>query len=223
MLFMRKILFVLISLYASVSVFAQKTEEIDGHKAVDLGLSVKWATCNIGANKPAEAGDYFSWGEVKTKKVYDWKNYAYCSGGAKSITKYCVLPAYGSTDGRKELGSADDAASANWGSEWRTPTMEEFNELMKKCKVKWMPNYRNTGVPGYKVTAKNGNFIFLPAVGFYQLQRTEDVGKCGHYATSSLYEKSNDSAYSVILDAARMEGSFDYRYYGISVRPVTAK
>ena len=96
MLFMRKILFVLMSLYASVSVFAQKTEEIDGHKAVDLGLSVKWATCNIGANKPAEAGDYFSWGEVKTKKVYDWKNYAYCSGGAKSITKYCVLPAYGS-------------------------------------------------------------------------------------------------------------------------------
>ena len=63
---MRKILIVLVSLFTSFNVFGQKTEEIGGRKSVDLGLSVKWATCNIGANKPAEAGDYLSWGEVKT-------------------------------------------------------------------------------------------------------------------------------------------------------------
>lgn len=220
-MFMKKILFFLVSLFMSFNVIGQKTEEVGGHKVVDLGLSVKWATCNVGANKPTEYGDYFAWGEVKAKKVYDWKNYAYCEGDAKSLNKYCLLPAYGSTDGAKVLASSDDAATANWGAEWRMPTADEFNELMKKCKVKWMPNYRNSGIPGYKVTAKNGNFIFLPAAGFYRLQRQEEAGKSGHYATSSLYEKANDNAYSVIIDAARMEGSFDNRYFGLPVRPVT--
>lgn len=222
-MFMKKILLVLCSLYTSISVSGQKTEDIGGYKAVDLGLSVKWATCNVGANKPTEYGDYYSWAEVKSKKIYDWKNYAYCEGSAKSLSKYCLLPAYGSVDGKKELGGADDAATANWGAEWRTPTLAEFSELMKKCQVKWMSNYRQTGIPGYKVTAKNGNFIFLPAAGFHRLQKVEDAGVRGHYATTTLHEKSNDNAYSVILDAARMEGSFDYRYYGMSVRPVTAK
>lgn len=220
---MKKILFVLMSLYASFSVFGQKTEEIGGHKAVDLGLSVKWATCNVGADKPMEYGSYFAWGEVNTKKIYDWKTYAHCSGDAKKLTRYCLLPAYGDVDGKNELGSADDAATANWGAEWRIPTMNEFSELMKKCQVKWMSNYRQSGIPGYKITAKNGNFIFLPAAGFYRIQKAEEVGVRGYYATTTLHDKANDNAYSVILDAKRLEGSFDNRCFGLSVRPVTAK
>ena len=69
--------------------------QINNHEYVDLGLSVKWATCNIGATTPEEYGDYFAWGEVEPKEYYEWSTYKYCNGLSSTFTKYCTNSDYG--------------------------------------------------------------------------------------------------------------------------------
>lgn len=152
------------------------------HEYVDLGLTsgTLWATCNVGANNPQDAGDYFAWGDTvgHGKDVPDgywfiWENYKWCevSGEYAHFTKYCSdssLGKDGFTDGEYELAPEDDAAYVNWGSEWRTPTKEQFDELLAECE--WtQTTYR--GVNGYEVTGPNGNTIFLPETGW----RMEDL------------------------------------------------
>ena len=99
---------------------------------VDLGLSVKWATFNVGANAPEEYGDYFAWGETTTKSIYDysWAKYKWCEGTENSFTKYCISSAHGEFDNKSTLEATDDVANVELGGAWRMPTKEEFAEAV---------------------------------------------------------------------------------------------
>ena len=188
----------------------------NGHEYVDLGLSVKWATCNVGASKPEESGDYFAWGETSPKSTYDWSTYKWCRGDDGNLTKYNTKRGYGTVDNKKQLDLSDDAARANWGGSWRMPTHDEWTELRKKCK--WTRTTRS-GVKGYKVTSKtNGRSIFLPEAG-YRHGGDLYFDFWGFYWSSSL--RSGDPSDARSADFASRGGwSYYNRYYGQSVRPV---
>lgn len=126
--------------------------------SVDLGLSVKWGACNVGAETPEAYGNYYAWGETGIKKVYNWEKYKYADAASATMTKY------NSTDGKTILETNDDAATVVLGSTWRIPTTSEMKELVEKCTWKWQEDEEN-GHYGYWVTGPNGNRIFLPAGG----------------------------------------------------------
>lgn len=130
--------------------------------AVDLGLpsGTLWADRNIGADSPKDYGYKFAWGETKPKKTYDWSNYKWCNGSSDKLTKYCPDADWGTIDNKMTLELEDDAATSNWGENWRMPTCEEMEELEKFCSWVW---FSQNGVKGCKVVGPNGNSIFLPA------------------------------------------------------------
>ena len=182
------------------------------HEFVDLGLSVKWATCNVGASKPEEYGYYFAWGETDPKTTYTWSTYKYCKGMYATLTKYCTSRSYGSLDNKNQLELSDDAARTNWGGDWRMPTYEEQEELRKKCIWEWTTQ---NGVNGYLVKSKlNDNSIFLPAAGYRYAKSLREKGKLCFFWSSSLFY-DNHAWY---LTSKSM--SNEYRYYGFCVRPV---
>lgn len=209
----------IIILASSIQANAQ---ENNGHAYVDLGLSVKWATCNVGATKPEEKGDYFAWGETTGtgdgKVNFVWTTYKWCDGGIRKLTKYCTDIDYGVNDERKDLNPVDDVAHVKWGGSWRMPTYREMEELGNNCTWKWT---EQNGQTGYCLTSKvNGESIFLPAAGW-----VTDIGFLkfsvgGYYWTSSLheYEPFKANFFSFLKDKARM--STAGRYCGLSVRPV---
>ena len=166
-----------------VTVMRQKAYN-SGYEYVDLGLSVKWATMNVGANAPEEYGDYFAWGETLPKNEYSWENYEWCKGSYSTLTKYCTHSDYGTVDNKTVLDPEDDAASENWGSTWRMPTKEELDELMEDCSWK---RVTQNGVDGRLVTGRNGNSIFLPAAGFCKDSSLYHAGDNGYYVSSSCY------------------------------------
>ncbi len=185
---------------------------------VDLGLSVKWATFNVGANKPEEYGDYFAWGETEPKNTYDWSTYKWCNGSETTLTKYCTDGSYGTVDNKTQLELSDDAARANWGGDWRMPTDAELTELRGQCTWTWTT--RN-GVNGYKVTSKsNGNSIFLPAAGHRSYSSLDYAGSYGLYWSSSLDSDYPGRAWSVLFYSDYVSRSNLNRYYGFSIRPV---
>ena len=190
---------------------------ISGAQAVDLGLSVKWASCNVGATKPEEYGDYFAWGEVKPKKVYSWKTYKYCNGSYNTLTKYNGKSDFGGVDNKKQLDAQDDAATVNWGGAWRMPTKEEQDELRTKCKWVWT---KLNGVNGYKVIGPNGNSIFLPAAGCVYNSDLNFAGSIGYYWSSSLGTGNPTYAYCVFFYSGSVDRYDNCRSYGLSVRPV---
>jgi hypothetical protein len=193
-------------------------DNLNGHKYVDLGLSVKWATCNVGSDSPEDYGDYFAWGETKPKSVYDWSTYKWCKGSKTTMTKYCTDRDYGTVDNKTQLDLSDDAAHVNWGGSWRMPTYKEFNELREKCSWTWTTE---NGVKGYKVVSKtNGNSIFLPAAGYRYNSSLSYAGSVGYYWSSSLYTGCPYYARCVYFDSSFVGCYNDYRYYGLSVRPV---
>lgn len=161
---MRKTLTLLALLTFTLTAVSQATKEY-----VDLGLSVKWATTNVGASSPEEYGAYFAWGEYNNKDDYDWTTYRHCYGTSSTLTKYCNKSSSGYngyTDSKTVLDPEDDMAHANWGGDWRTPTAAEWTELMDSENCTWTWTSRND-VYGYEVTSKKpgftGNSIFLPA------------------------------------------------------------
>ena len=188
-----------------------------GAQAVDLGLSVKWASCNVGANRPEEYGDYFAWGEVKSKSVYDWSTYKYCNGSSSTLTKYNTNTRDGRVDNKTTLDAQDDVATVNWGGAWRMPTKAEQNELRTKCKWEWTTL---NGVNGYKVIGPNGNSIFLPAAGLIREGALRSAGSYGNYWSSSLSTVSPNFAYNVYFNSGSVDWGDGYRYFGRSVRPV---
>ena len=129
---------------------------------VDLGLSVKWATCNLGANSPEEYGDYYAWGETETKEKYDWSTYVWYKGNIRTLTKYKISDT-GKIDNKMTLDLEDDIAHIKLGGAWRMPTYGEVKELLNNCTLQ-VEQYN--GVTGQKFTSKiNGNSIFLPSAG----------------------------------------------------------
>ena len=201
------------------SASSSKANVINGHKYVDLGLSVKWADCNVGASSPSDYGDYFAWGETSTKSDYSWATYEWCKGTNKSFTKYCINSEYGTVDNRQVLESSDDVAHVKWGGSWRMPTKEEFKELCDKCTWTWTTQ---GGHKGCKVTGPNGNSFFLPAAGNRDGTVLYNRGSSGYYWSATLKEDGSYGAY--YLDFYSGYSGWDYywfRYRGHTVRPVT--
>ena len=190
----------------------------NGHEYVDLGLSVKWATCNVGASKPEDYGNYYAWGEVEPKEVYDWSTYKWCDGSTYTQTKYCTKSSDGIVDNKTVLELSDDAARANWGGTWRMPTREELDELCEQCTWTWISQ---NSVNGYKVTSnKNGNSIFLPAASRRRGSDVSSANSHGYYWSSSLYAVNPVGAYGLYFYSSYMTRCYCDRSSGQSVRPV---
>ena len=149
-----------------LTAFLIAMQPMRAQEAVDLGLSVKWSSCNVGADDSTEEGFFFSWGETKPKESYDDSNCRWSQG--KRVTKYCVHERDGDVDNRYILEAEDDAATCYFGSGWRMPTRREWLELIENCEWKREPVTTPTGekVWGYRFISKiNKNSIFLPAKG----------------------------------------------------------
>ena len=179
------------------------TNTINGHEWVDLGLSVKWATCNVGASSPSDYGDYFAWGEISTKSSYTENN-------SKTYNKHMMVDIAGN--------SQYDAARANWGSTWRMPTEKEFQELKDQCIWTWTSQ---GGHSGYRVTSKtNGNSIFLPAAGGRFRESLFNVGSYGYYWPAGPSGTSFGRSLFFYSSGVAPQNSGE-RASGFSVRPVS--
>lgn len=172
----------IISFFALVAIATGMQAQVNanGHAYVDLGLrsGMLWATCNVGANSPTEYGDYFAWGETAPKSSYHYNNY---------------------TQPRpQDLDAAHDAATVNWGGDWRMPTKDELEELEFNCTWVWRSsgNSEFGGVAGYKVSSKaagNTNFIFLPAAGCQTDGGLSEAGSDGYYWSKSYHNDPSNS------------------------------
>lgn len=232
--------------YGELKDFFRGAPDTNGKIFVDMGLpsGILWATCNVGADSPDGYGDYFAWGETETKTIFDWNGYKHCicissdSGNAYyPIIKYCDkwrLGYQGFTDGKTLLESEDDAASVNWGGDWRMPTREEFGELCNPSYCLWIwydsGNTEFKGVPGYKVVSKEpgyeSNYIFFPATGYKSYSTLIDFGEFGDYWSSSLYSENIENFGPNCAFVLRFGANYydelpgDYRALGRKVRPV---
>ena len=192
------------------------------HRAVDLGLpsGTLWATCNVGAKSETDYGDKFAWGETAPKTEYTEENYKW--GKYVSADPDYGMTKYNTKDHLTILKPEDDAATANWGDDWRTPTEDEFEELYKNCDWTWTTkkDAKGNDVNGYTVTSKeNSNSIFLPATSF-----SGEIGWYDNYWSSSLsYRVSWTYALFFSSDWIQPHRSDLSRDYGYSVRPVLNK
>lgn len=191
-----------------------------GHDYVDLGLpsGTLWATCNVGADSPEGYGDYFAWGETQSKYTYDDNSYKYNYGGY--LTKYCTISYSGYdgfTDNLTKLQADDDAATANWGNGWRTPTNAEWQELCDNTTSTWMTK---NGVKGRLFTASNRNSLFLPAAGSIWNENNNYEGYDGRYWSCSLYANSPGNAWEFCFTSDNYSVQDNGRWVGESVRPV---
>ena len=191
----------------------RSTAEENGHTWVNLGLpsGIKWATCNIGAEKPEDYGNYYAWGEVSPKDNCSWDTYKY--GSSNNLTKY------NSMDGKTTLDLEDDAAHVNWSISWRMPTDAEWTELRNNCTWTWITQ---NGINGRLVTSKtNGNSIFLPAAGVRVGANLSNASSNGYYWSASLDDNDYPNiAREVVFYADDWYRSRSKRYCGLSIRPV---
>ena len=187
-------------------------------EAIDLGLSVKWASWNIGATKPEGYGGHYAWGETEVKDNYNWSTYKWSGGSRDMMTKYCTDSSYGTVDNKTVLDPEDDIAHVKWNEGWRMPTLDEFKELQDNCFWEWSSI---NGVDGYKITGPNGNTIFLPAVGYRNGTKVYYRSSRGYYWLGTLSESYNGYAYRLYFGSDGYAWGSGYRYYGHAVRPVT--
>jgi hypothetical protein len=189
---------------------------------VDLGLSVKWASMNVGADVPTDKGCYFAWGETVELEGSSWSSYRYASGDMYSLTKYNTKSTYGTVDGKTVLENIDDAAYTWWGNDWRTPTVDEFRELYNNCDWVWTTQ---DGMNGYLVKSRvNENSIFLPAAGFYGRNGIIHINELGYYWSSDSYNNNTTSAYMcVFYSMTCVPDDYTSRIQCLPVRPVSDK
>lgn len=182
----------------------KKTEQmLNGQVVVDLGLSVKWAACNVGASRPSDYGNRYAWGETSVKERYVSGN---CRTWNRSMGDIAGQPAY-------------DAARASWGGSWRMPTRAEMQELIDSCRWYWVIQDKQRG---YLVKSRrNGNSIFLPATGWQSGKDPCYTSKYGDYWCATPYEGSNQGAYSLDFDGSAREIGWLDRSMGRSIRPVS--
>ncbi len=192
--------------------------------AVDLGLSVKWGTCNIGATKPEEYGNYYAWGETSTKENYTPGSYKFLNIIDTTLTKYCHDSRHGTPDGKSRLEKNDDVASVVSGGKWRMPTKQEIEELIEKCSWSWTSI---NGVLGYVVTGSNGNSIFLPASGAIG-DKEEGIsihakGTNLCYWGAEISVETDGAAFGFFAEDGEIGCGLSRRFYGKPVRPVLAE
>ena len=212
--------------YGEIKSFSTPNGLLGDHYYVNLGLpsGTMWASTNIGAETPEDYGDYFAWGETEPKEEYNWDTYIYANGTTDEdqplFTKYCNNSEYGNngfTDNLTILESMDDAATANWGEEWRMPTKEDFEELFNNSTQQWT---EQNGVRGFLITGNNGNSIFLPAAGHRNGTDLMETGADGFY-WSSLYDTTiSYSAVDLNFWSSDYSVSSELRSYGLPVRAV---
>jgi len=228
----------------AIEELVRKVSGVDKLVPVDLGLSVKWATFNVGASTPWDHGDYFAWGETEPKDEYDWdsyefsdecdnhasKSFARMSGNsdpAQEMSYYCTQSSQGDVDNQTRLEPEDDAATANLGStwrfweknKWRMPTIDELDELKSKCEWIWADV---KGHKGYVIVGKNKNAIFLPAAGYKDGTELCRFNEGARYWSSSLNTNLNYKALALneCIDSFCTIFWDNYRYLGFSVRAV---
>ena len=208
-----------------------------GPRMIDLGLSVKWADCNLGGYSMREFGDYFAWGETETyyetgyasdfpqnhwkagySDGFTWSNYKYCNGSETTLTKYCIMSSYGYngfTDNDTTLLPQDDAAHAIWGGDWRIPTIQEFQELINNCTLTWTED-ETYGMLGCTVTSNKPGYedcsIFLPWHGLYGLY-------CAYWS-SSLDTDNPTNALGVYFSPSEFITTKYSRISEVYIRPV---
>ena len=190
-------------------------------QAIDLGLSVKWASFNLGASFPSDYGDYYAWGELTTKSYYGWSNYKWCKGTETSLTKYNSSSSYGTVDNKSVLDLSDDVAYVKLGGDWRMPSSAELDELIAtrgNSNYKWTWKSIN-GHNGWEVVYQsNGQSIFLPAAGRWVESKVERDNSYGYFWCTSLSSPSI-ARHLDILSTSVYRG-YDHRYQGMSIRPV---
>lgn len=173
-------------------------------QVIDLGLSVYWASCNLGAESPEEYGNYYAWGETESKMIYELDNYSYYD---KDKEEYINI-------GYDISGTEYDAATVNLGNDWRMPTKYEMEELVNKCSWEWT---QIGDINGYIVTGTTGNSIFLPACGIIGSSFTSYLNESLYYSSST--RKNDKSYYGYNSSFNRVSGLAKFR--GASIRPVT--
>ena len=190
----------------------------NNYEWIELGLSVKWATCNIGADQPEEYGKYFAWGEVNYKNRFDLDNYKFYNGHV--FYKYDKSLA--------TLDLEDDAAHVNWGGNWRMPTKKEFEELVSNCTWEWVTLNE---VTGYRITSNIRNYtnnsIFLPSAGYKLYSSTDCAGENGYYWSNTLEDYdyfAGQVAWQFISTLEFTSSSYglntELRVLGLPIRPV---
>ena len=190
------------------------------YEYVDLGLSVKWATCNIGAERPEDFGGYYCWGETETKSYYSSSNYKYSDDHLIILKKYNFVSLFGNVDNKYTLDPEDDAAHVQWGGNWRLPSEAEFYELIANCTLTWTTL---NDVKGCLVTSNKEGYtdrsIFLPASGIMEDVGSLYEGERGFYWTNSLTNEPMN-ANILLLEERRPYSSAATRSYGCCIRPV---
>lgn len=194
--------------------FEEASEDPEEVQAIDLGLSVKWASANVGATRPESFGGYYAWGETQEKDVYNETTYKYYNLEWQTITKI----------GIEISGTQYDAAKKQMGNDWRIPTQAEWKELVENCT--WTHGTVN-GVTGFTVEGPNGNSIFLPCAGrLYDNGSSDRNGYenvSGFYWTGTLAE---DNEYNYRIYRASLSPSlyaadgYDVPEIGMSIRAV---
>lgn len=178
------------------------TGTLSGHEYVDLGLSIWWATCNVGASTPSEYGNYYAWGETTAK--WDFEN-TYTLNDSPNI-------------GQDISGTKYDVATVNWGSNWCMPTKSQWEELISRCSWEWTTQSNHKG---WKITGPSGQSIFLPAAGWYIGKYGNTIAEtyCKYWSSTLSYEYSFN-AYAYDGQDRDMD---DYATdYGMTVRPVVS-
>lgn len=196
---------------------------------VDLGLSVKWATFNVGATSPEEYGDYFAWAETTPKSDYTWKTYKYCNGSGSSLTKYCKYNTYGYNGYRDFLSSldiSDDAANVNWGDKWKIPSYHDWCELMNSDNCTWEWTSIN-GINGYKIQSKiaeyKDNWIFIPAAGCRNYTDLKyESESCKYWSETNNTHLPYESG-AVLFTSTIYTIMMGERCQGLTIRPVYPK
>lgn len=218
-------------------------------EAVNLGLSVKWASWNVGASKPEDYGGYYAWGETEEKDMYDWSTYKYVRNDIDedywdentndAVYKYQRIGKQ--VNDENDLvdftisGTSYDVAHVKWGGDWRMPTNKEISELEEKCKKE---RSSLNGVEGWYFTGPNGNKIFLPSAGEWNgnsasydmkdwrgaacMYWSGDLIR-GYYLLGVQFQMADGSeAWSISFDNRGVPfGNFFSRCMGLTVRPVT--
>ena len=190
-------------------------------QAVDLGLSSRWCTCNLGAESPEQYGDYFAWGEIETKSVFESKNYKWVVDG--EVSKHGkVVDDFSSPSIRGVLDINEDVVHHKLGGSWHIPHFNDIIELYERCSWKWT-SYK--GVKGYRLTSKINGYtessIFLPAAGLFLGSQIINKGYAGYYWTSALYRLNSEKALSSVFDSNIIIRCLpNVRFAGLCIRPV---
>ena len=196
-----------------------------GHEYVDLGLpsGLKWAKCNVGAEKETDYGDYFMWGSVTPNNdtLCDWEHAPFNNGASYYDEEYFTTHKSEWLDDNGNLKPEFDAATQIMGGKWRIPTDTEISELWDNTNSEWVEDYNGTKINGMKFTSKiNGNSIFIPAAGNCLDGSVHYVGNYGYVWSSSLSPLYHSYAWNLGFGSDSYDVYDCYRYYGFSVRGV---